>query len=267
MKLHELREARAPRRVPLSQRDQRPVAYADDDGPRMDPDMLRNREFFAPAAAGTDRPLAQRQQAQSRAMSAASRTDMSSMPSINTAGLPAWAMNDDDDEDETSGYDEPETKPPGTDLANIEKGVAAQSWQNPEWLNISDLPGYMQQGIRAVGKTVFHTLTSTPLKDISILANLQGGGPSEERELNAVAHHAHATATEPRDLSMQFGEVIPGYAPDAKLYAGEDDTYLIVQDEMGKYIYHWPSSETKSMGGQPRAGRGQVGGRQQRRIR
>ena len=264
MKLEELTEARRP--TPMGARRAASTTFAEPS--TIDPDMLRQREFFAPAAAGQDKPLAQQQAQASRLSQAVAQADMSRAPAINTAALPAWAMDDDDDVD--NDYADPEPQTPGTDLAVQSKDAVAQGWQNPDWMTIKQLPGYMQQGIRALGKTVFGSLTSTPLSKVSILANLQGGGPSEERELNAVAHHARATAQEPRDLSMQFGEVIPGYEPDATLYVGEEDTYLIVQDEMGKYIYHWPSSDTKGMDGgqrEERPSRPGLRGGGQRRIR
>lgn len=202
-----------------------------------------NDDAFRPKTAQS--PAKRREQSVALGRATASAERPANMPSVNTAALPADAYDDDFD-DFDFGFD-PEDEPttPGTMPAEINKGVQGAGESSPDWYTIDQLPGYMERGIRAVGRQVFKTFTSTPLKDINMLVNLQGNGPTEKQELNAVADFARRKATSDSDLSMHFGEVIPGYEPDAHIYTTKDDTYLVVRDEMGDYIYSWPTTDTK----------------------
>ena len=40
--------------------------------------------------------------------------------------------------------------------------------------------------------------------------------------------------------------LIPGYDVHAKLYSNPQDSYLVLRDDMGEYIYHWRSHDTKN---------------------
>lgn len=179
--------------------------------------------------------------------------DPADLPAIRTDRLPALGPQDRDmanvdsgefdDSDVGLGQSEEEPTEPTTMPAQINKGVKAAEDLTPEWYTINQLPGYMQQGIRQVGKTVFGSFTKTPMDKILILANLGGSGPHEQLELNNVAGWAMENSVRRDDLSMKFGEIIPGYEPDAKLYVTAEDTFLLVRDMMGDYIYSWPTSD------------------------
>ncbi len=205
-------------------------------------DTLFSKEFFSPTQAA-EKPLAVKQDQAEKIGRAVASADTTNVPAIDTAH--AMALADDDDVGLDDSDVQPEPSEPNTLPARTSRDVLDQGVQNPNWLQISQLPGYMQQGIKAMGKTVFSTLTKTKIRDINMMANLQGGGPNEAIEMNAVAHHAREVADHTRDLKMRFGELIPGYEPDAKLYVGHEDTYLVLRDDMGNYIYHWPSKDTK----------------------
>ena len=204
-------------------------------------DTLFTRDFFAPSQT-KNKSLATKQDQAKKISQAVAAADTRNMPSVNVDQ--ALALANDQDEDEM-GFDEPTDEPSKLPARLPNKDVLGQGEQRPDWLQISQLPGYMQQGIRAMGKTVFGTLTKTKIKDINILVNLQGGGPNTALELNAVAGYARKTADHTRDMQMTFGEMIPDYSPDAKLYVNDEDTHLVIRDEMGDYIYQWPTSDTK----------------------
>lgn len=219
----------------------KPIATAT--RPAEDMDDLFSKDFFAPEPAA-NKSAATRQEQAGKISKAVASADMTNAPSIDSTKLSDLIKNHKPSGHASANPEPPKT--PGTDIATVKKDVMGAGSQSPDWLQVSQLPGYMQHGIRAMGDVVFGTFTHTPLSDINILANLQGKGPSEHLELNAVAHHARKTAEHTQDLDMEFGEIIPGYKPDAKLYTCEEDTYLVVRDDMGDYIYHWPTSDSKT---------------------
>lgn len=203
-----------------------------------------SQDFHSPAASRDNSPAGRKKtRGGLRDAIAAAGGGLANAPKMNhdaMANLP-----DDDDQKLSDTVEEPDTKEPGTDMADAEKGVRAAGKAKADWMGVDQLPGYMQTGIRRMGRVVFSPLTKTRLEDMSILANLGGHGPNKQMELNAVAKYAQSNATQTRDLAMSFGEMIPGYEPDAKLYVTPHDTYLVVQDEMGQYIYSWESKDTK----------------------
>lgn len=118
--------------------------------------------------------------------------------------------------------------------------------ENPNWLQFDTLPDFMKPALSMFGKTVLKTLTKTKLKDINILASLQHVGPSSTEDINATTHHANEMHDDVRDLRHTIEGLIPGYDVHAKLYSNPQDTYLVLRDEMGEYIYHWRSHDTKN---------------------
>ncbi len=203
-------------------------------------DDIFGDDFQSPSVA-RDKSVAGKQRQGSSLRDAIGKTDMSRAPRVNTramADLPA-------DDVDSVGAGDADPEEPTNALAKTTKDVRAAGKAKADWMGVDQLPGYMQTGIRRMGRVVFSPLTRTKLENISILANLGGHGPNKQMELNAVAHYAMKNATETRDLSMQFGEMIPGYEPEAKLYVTPHDTYLVVRDEMGQYIYSWESKDTK----------------------
>lgn len=194
--------------------------------------------------------------------------DMQGTPAINFDLLPDDEVSDDEleallrninnDTDTPTPRPKPKTS---TDLATISKDVMAKktsttgkdvsdtSSVNPNFLTITELPGYMVNGIRALGRSVFKLITNTKLEDIEIIANVQGQGPHPNREINAVVNWVHNNAPEHEQMSanasINFGRVIPGYQPEVRVYTTPEHTYMLVQDPHGKYVYRWPVQDTK----------------------
>ncbi len=180
------------------------------------------------------------------------------VPQINTTGLEA-----DDIDDATAARNagrvatdagvDPEPRPPGTDLAVITRAIATANGVQPNFRSVSDLPGYMKNAIRRIGRTVFSVYTTTPIEDIDVLANVGGQGPNTQRELNAVAGWARNNATLDQQASeaatADFGDVIPGYAPQIQVYTAGDTTFMVTRDDHGDYIYSWPTNTNVGFGG------------------
>lgn len=135
--------------------------------------------------------------------------------------------------------------PTPTDLPKvISTALKAAGKEDPKWHMVRNLPGYMSQGIRAIGRQVFSPFTTTRIEDIQVVANI-GGGPNTKKEINAVASFLVKFGTKINDASMEFQERIPGYRAEMKVYTFANYTFLIVKDHAGEYIYSWPSTDNK----------------------
>lgn len=135
--------------------------------------------------------------------------------------------------------------PTPTDLPKvINSALKAAGKEDPKWHMVRNLPGYMSQGIRAIGRQVFSPFTTTRIEDIQVVANI-GGGPNTKKEIDAVASFLVKFGTKINDASMEFQERIPGYRAEMKVYTFANYTFLIVKDHAGEYIYSWPSTDNK----------------------
>jgi hypothetical protein len=151
------------------------------------------------------------------------------------------------------GQPQPPREVNNQELATINRDIAAEQNVEPQWYTIAQLPGYLRDGIRSTGRTLFQTFTRTNMEDINVLANLHGGGPNEQRELNAVAgwarQNARANQRQADAMTAHFGDVIPGYEPEIQMYTTPELTFLVVQDPAGHYVYSWPTQDTVGNGG------------------
>lgn len=134
---------------------------------------------------------------------------------------------------------------PTTMPAVISQEIAAEEGVEPEWHAVRNLPGYLQNGIRAMGRQVFGTFTKTPIEDIEVIANLGGQGPNDTRELSAVAGWLRKNAERHTEGEMNFAQSIPDYGAEFVMYKAEGRTFLLVKDFAGKYIYSWPTADEK----------------------
>ena len=212
--------------------------------------VFKAHKFSAP----TVNPNRQKQQSTPQPRNAQpldALTPTADMPRINPSAVGTDTVSDQEAlrrsgrTNTTIGVD-PEPRQPGTDLAAICNDIAAAGRVQPNFRQVSDLPGYIANAIRAMGRTVFSAYTSTPLEEIQVLANVGGQGPNTQAELNAVAGWARANATEDQRASeaaiANFGNAIPGYEPQLNVYDAGGTTFMVVQDNMGRYVYSWPTS-------------------------
>jgi hypothetical protein len=135
--------------------------------------------------------------------------------------------------------------PTAADLPRvINTALKAAGKEDPKWHMVRNLPGYMSQGIRAIGRQVFSPFTTTRIEDIQVVAHI-GGGPNSKKEIDSVASFLVKFGTKVTDATMEFQERIPGYKADMKVYTFANYTFLIVKDHAGEYIYSWPSTDNK----------------------
>lgn len=128
---------------------------------------------------------------------------------------------------------------------------------NPEFHQVSSLPGNMLKAINTLGKALFGAFTTTPTKDIFVVANLGGKGPNTTGEVNAVANAVNTQGEEiSGDGSVDFSAVMPGYEAQIKEYDLDGVRYLLVKDFAGQYIYAWPSQDSIKKSGTAAIGNG-----------
>lgn len=147
---------------------------------------------------------------------------------------------------DVNGEGIPDEAVPGTSLANISREIANFGDVEPEWHAVKNLPGYMSNAIRALGRAVFSQFTDTPIEEINVIANLQDNGPNSDTELAIVARYMRKYGQLDQEMTMDFEQTIPGYSGDIKVYKTNGYTFCVVMDFMGKYVYAWPSSDNIS---------------------
>ena len=116
------------------------------------------------------------------------------------------------------------------------------------WLRLDQLPGFMWQAIRAMGKSVFSPLTRTDIERIEVIADLGGNGPHIRQQIDATSHRLRSQSSPSNiveysaaELAQLFGSL---YRAQAIQFETPDLTYLLVKDPMGSYIYRWPTTDT-----------------------
>lgn len=152
-----------------------------------------------------------------------------------------------------AGAEEDEPKTPSTELtvksAQVPKVVShamvAAGMLDPDFHIVANLPGNMSRAIQQLGKALFKELTSTPTKDISMVANLSGQGPNSEKEVNAVAAYAKKHGKDLGKGDVDFEGIMPGYKADTHMYTADGVRFMLVKDHAGTYIYAWPEKDSK----------------------
>lgn len=114
---------------------------------------------------------------------------------------------------------------------------------DPEWHQVKHLPGYMQAGIRSIGRKVFAPFTSTPIEDIQVIASLGGQGPNFDKEVDAVASYLVKNGQRHTDAEIAFHDKIPDYNADVRVFMADGITFFVVKDFAGRYIYSWPTKD------------------------
>lgn len=112
---------------------------------------------------------------------------------------------------------------------------AAPTVRPPEWHMVKNLPGYMQQGIRAMGRMVFAPFTDTPIEKIQVMASL-----INERDVRVMADFIRKNAFMDDEATMEAHDIIPGYGAQIQIWNMSGCTFMLVRDHAGEYIYGWP---------------------------
>lgn len=144
---------------------------------------------------------------------------------------------------------EPRVTTPDTLPAVMNKALAQTGeGMELEWNQVNNLPGYMQQGIRMLGRQIFATQTNTPIEDIQVLANLNDQGPNSKKEILAFGGWLKHNAIKDNQFDMDFEAIMPGYKAEVAVYSSNNATFMLVQDAMGQYVYAWPGGRNINIG-------------------
>ena len=144
----------------------------------------------------------------------------------------------------TDGYTDPIPTTPDNLPAVISAAIARTDADpvgrptfNPTWTQVRDLPGFMAQGIRALGRMVFGQFTDTPIEEVNVMA---APFVNEKRDLDMMAHWIRRYGVRDDEAELDFEGVMPGYGAKTQIWNAEGYTFMLVLDEMGQYIYSWP---------------------------
>lgn len=176
-----------------------------------------------------------------RAMDILSSMDLSNLEDIEDDQALVDILN--------AGFDP--TEPTTDNLPSvINMAVRAAGSVEPKFHAVHNLPGYASTPIRKLGRAVFKPFTDTRIEDICVVANLGGSGkPNTTQELNAIVGTLARDGTRHSQYEIDFDNslsaVIPGYHADILLYTYMGYTFLVVRDEMGQYVYSWPTTDNK----------------------
>ncbi len=129
------------------------------------------------------------------------------------------------------------------------------------WLTLRQVPGYMVNAIRALGRSTFRCFPCfldherkehergalDPLASITLLANFEGqNGPSPRRDLDRMAAWIAENGNRIEADELEFPVAFPGYHPEIALLVTEEESFLMVRDTRaggapveGVYIYRW----------------------------
>lgn len=137
--------------------------------------------------------------------------------------------------DEDDGY------PPDALPARISKELSTQSGSfNPEWHQVRNLPGYMLSAIRALGRRIFDTYTTTPIEDLQVLSSMT----NDQTEVQMMAALLKKRGKRLHQGEMSF-QNMPGYKAQVAAFEMGRGQFLAVKDESGEYIYAWPTEDGK----------------------
>ena len=139
--------------------------------------------------------------------------------------------------------------------AAVSSALQAAGTSVPEWHTVNNLPGYRQQNVRGMGRSIFSMFTRTPLEQIQTIANVDGQGPNTDAEMRAVGNFLKQNAEDMGEVELSHGQAIPGYHPDVKEYRINGVRFHVVRDPMGQYIYAYPDADSTTNTAQ-----GQIGG-------
>jgi hypothetical protein len=118
--------------------------------------------------------------------------------------------------------------------------------RGPKWMKVGDLPGYHQDQIRAIGRSVFGHFTKEQLANVHVLANLHGTNhPHSDMDLNTIGGWIKKNAETLPPQEMDFEKSIPGYKVNVQHHRSKNVRFMTAQDDFGKYIYAWPENLSK----------------------
>ena len=105
------------------------------------------------------------------------------------------------------------------------------------WRQIRNLPLYVLNNMRTMGRLIFGRLTDTPIEDIYVISPLFG---DSDRNVRSMIEWLERHGEKVRDFRpYDFSNVMPGYNAKQVLFNVDEWQFLTVRDAHGLYVYAW----------------------------
>lgn len=118
---------------------------------------------------------------------------------------------------------------------------------DPEWHMVKHLPGYMSSGIRAMGREIFKVYFDIPIEKVQILSTMTNPG-YDVKKMAAIIDRYGIKEFDDK-LEFPFRDPMGGgqYQPLVRVYSWDGNTFMLVRDSMGEYIYAAPTGRGTSI--------------------
>lgn len=165
------------------------------------------------------------------------------------------------DDNDHADFGPDEAPVPPTTLPAVIQMLPAFVDDEIPWLTLAQTPGYLQNAIRALGRSTFRIFPcfldherkaraqgcADPMSEITLLANFQGqNGPSRRQDLDRMAQWIAENGNRVEADELEFPGAFPGYHPEIVLLTTEEESFLMVRDTRangapieGIYVYRW----------------------------
>lgn len=127
------------------------------------------------------------------------------------------------------------------------KLVAATGEFYPQWHLVRNLPAYIREPIRAIGRIALGSFTRTDMEEVR-LTSTNIASETELREMMSWIRNNGTYIEQPDKERMNFAGLLDGnrgqaYEAVVKLFEVDGVDFLLVSDDHGKYIYSWPTRD------------------------
>ena len=117
----------------------------------------------------------------------------------------------------------------------------------PKWHLVRNLPAYLAQPIRAIGRIALASFTHTDMENVRLTAS-NISSEAEIREMMSWIRSNGVYVEQPDKERMNFAGLLNGrgaqeYEAVVKLFEVDGVDFLLVSDNHGKYIYSWPTRD------------------------
>ncbi|TLX16293.1 hypothetical protein [Rhizobium sp. MHM7A] len=127
------------------------------------------------------------------------------------------------------------------------KLVVATGEFYPQWHLVRNLPAYLREPIRAVGRIALASFTRTDMEEVRLTSSAVAS-EAEIGEMMSWIRNNGSYVEQPDKERMNFAGLLNGsrgqdYEALVKLYEVDGVDFLLVRDDHGKYIYSWPTRD------------------------
>ncbi len=117
----------------------------------------------------------------------------------------------------------------------------------PQWHVVRNLPGYLKEPIRVIGRKALNAFTKTPIEKIVVNSTLSNAGEEVRGLMRHISENGFYIRQSEKEL-MTFAGMFDlpdaaAYEANVRLYEYEENDFLLIKDNFGYYIYSWPTAD------------------------